>query len=150
MNKSPVAATTLLIANLTTASAAEITTCIIDTTIKSNPVLYYFPITATQLRCDHVKNNKSVTLSELYKANWRLIQVISPILVDQKDQKAAYTPPVLYLERDKAPASVTNDAPEPSTGDNNDETPAEDTTRSEGGGLFNWFKGDSQQGTVNE
>ena len=102
------------------------------------------------LRCDHVKNNTSVTLSELYKENWRLIQVISPILVDQKDQKAAYTPPVLYLERDKAPASITNGTSESSSGNDNVEAPAEGTTESEGGGLFNWLKGDTQEGTANE
>jgi len=152
MKKSTLAATILLVANLSTASAAEITTCIIDTTIKSNPVLYYFPITATKLRCDHEKNNASVTLSELYEANWRLIQVISPVRVDQKDKKTAYTPPVLYLERDKTPASVTRkgDAPESPSSYDSTEEPAEATTKNKGGGLFNWLQGDTQQGTVNE
>jgi len=144
----------LLLTNLVPASAAEITTCVTDTSIKNNPAFYYFPITATQLRCDHIRENRSVTLSDLYAENWRLLQVIKPILVEQKDKKSAYTPPVLYLERTKVPARVPQkDSTSESTvsNDNTDgETTTGDTPKTESGGLFKWLKGDTREETGNE
>jgi len=154
MNKLTLPAMFLLIANLTTASAAEITTCVTDTSIKNNPTFYYFPITVTRLRCDHVRSNTSVTLSDLYQDNWRLIQVIKPILIEQKDKKSAYTPPVLYLERTIVPARVkqkdTATESSYSSDDSDGETTTDDTSKSESGGLFNWLKGDTQEGTESE
>ena len=57
--------TLALLFTLTNAGAAEITSCILDTSIKTNPRVYFFPITASELRCDHVTDNTSVTLGEL-------------------------------------------------------------------------------------
>jgi hypothetical protein len=120
--------------------AAEITACIIDTSIKTNKVFYYFPLSNTLLRCDHSGVNKPVSLGELYALNWRLIHVESPVLVDQGKENAAYTPPVLYLERTEAP-NLPQKMEKAATEGTSTETA--DETESSSGGLFNWLGGDS-------
>jgi hypothetical protein len=130
----------LLVTYIPTAHSAEITTCIIDTSLKTNPVYYYFPITATKLRCDHIKGS-TTTLTDLYKDHWRLIQLVNPILVDQKEKKAAYTPPVLYLER-----LAQHRTPSKKAAVKKRVTPAKPTESEpeEKGGLFNFLGGDTQ------
>lgn len=122
------------------AQAAEITACIIDTSIKTNKVFYYFPLSRTLLRCDHLGENKPVSLNELYALNWRLIHMESPVRVDQGESKSVYTPPVIYLERTHAP-EITKDSKEKY----NDEpsSPEESGTDSSAGGLFKWFGSDN-------
>jgi hypothetical protein len=122
------------------AQAAEITVCIIDTSIESNKVFYYFPLSRTLLRCDHLGENKPVSLNELYALNWRLIHMESPVRVDQGENKSAYTPPLLYLERTHAPG-ITK-APEENDSDKL-ATPEESTSESSTGGLFKWFGSDN-------
>lgn len=120
--------------------SAEITACIIDTSIKTNKVFYYFPLSRTLLRCDHLGENKPVSLNELYALNWRLIHMESPVRVDQGESKSAYTPPVLYLERTHAPD--TTKTAEASNGDE-PATPEESNIESSAGGLFKWFGSDN-------
>jgi hypothetical protein len=134
------------------ANAAEITTCIIDTSLKSNPVFYYFPITTTKLRCDHIKDKTSISMADLYKSNWRLIQVVSPIQVDQKDKQSAYTPPVIYMERTEIPKVVQSIDKPADTIDNIDDSDSltEEQQSTAGGGLFNWLKGNSESDSSDE
>jgi|GEM_PF-3665280 len=126
---------------LTNASAAEITTCILDTTVKTNPRVYFFPISISKLRCDHITDNTAITLSELYEQNWRLLQVVNPIEFKQKDSPAGYTPVLIYLERLKRPANSNTKNVTEDTAPINEEASDEKS-----GGIFGgWFKGDSQE-----
>ena len=155
MNKFTLPALVLLIANLTTANAAEITTCIIDTSIKTNPRVYFFPVTSTGLRCDHVKNSASITLAELYNNNWRLLQVINPIEFSQKDKATGYTPVMLYLERTKVPPkSAAKDVTSNSSSvsdETEDESTNDETTQKKSGSIFGgWFKGEKQDNSESE
>ena len=128
------------VTSLNTVSAAEITACIIDTNDKTNPVLYYFPVSATRLHCDHMKNEAPVSLSDLYRDNWRLIQVISPVKIDQKDQQSAYVPPVIYMERLQPPTkNEAQNKPAEKLNESQDDEPQPTSS------LLNWFKRDSIQ-----
>jgi len=143
----------LLLVNLTAVNAAEITTCVMDTTIKKNPRVYFFPVTSTKLRCDHNTSSASATLGELYQDNWRLIQAINPIEFKQKDKSTGFTPVLLYLERTIVPVKSklgkTTTRPVIDSDDVTADTTGEGTQKS--GGLFNWFKkGDAQQETEGE
>ena len=121
-------------------NAAEITACIIDTNDKTNPVLYYYPVSATRLHCDHMKDEPPLSLSELYRDNWRLIQVISPVKIDQKNQQSAYVPPVIYMERLQPPVKkAKQEKPGNKTGESQDTEPQPTSS------LLNWFKRDSIQ-----
>lgn len=126
--------------------AAEITTCIIDTSLQSNPVFYYFPISKTKLRCDHIKDKQAISLNDLYANNWRLIQIVSPVKVDREQQETAYTPPVIYLERTVVPEVTVSTGQELPAGNESDDSDSteDDSIQSSSGSLFNWFKGDSQ------
>jgi len=143
--------TLVLFFMLTNAGAAEITTCILDTTIKTNPRVYFFPISVSKLRCDHIADNTAVTLAELYEQNWRLLQVVNPIEFKQKDSPAGYTPVLIYLERLERPANLNKKDVSTESSYNNDV--AEDTASTneeasdeKSGGIFGgWFKGNSQQ-----
>lgn len=123
--------------------AAEITTCIIDTSIKTNQVFYYFPLSKTLLRCDHVGAKNPQSLNELYADNWRLVYMQSPILVDQGKPNAAYTPPVLYLERTSVPAAMDKKPEANEVIDEGLPDEAEDNNEPSGGGLFKFLGGDS-------
>ena len=142
--------TLALLFTLTNAGAAEITSCVLDTSIKTNPRVYFFPITASELRCDHVTDNTSVTLGELYEENWRLLQVINPVEFKQKDNAAGYTPVLLYLERTKRPPAKPKQKDVSTTSSyNNDDidtdSSSEEPSSKNSGGLFgNWFKDDTQ------
>ena len=148
--------TLALLFSLTNASAAEITSCILDSAIKTNPRVYFFPITASALRCDHVTDSTSVTLGELYQQNWRLLQVVNPVEFKQKDNAAAYTPVLLYLERTQRPPEKLKQKEVSTTSSYNDddidtESSSEEPSNNKGGGLFgNWFKGDTQGETESE
>ena len=124
--------------------AAEITTCIIDTSIETNQVFYYFPLSKTLLRCDHTGISNPESLQELYAANWRLIHMQSPLLVDKGKSDAAYTPPVLYLERVSAPSAndQQNTVNETNTEDSSDMVEPEKPSRS---GIFKFLGGDSTE-----
>ena len=130
----------LAVTSLGTANAAEITTCIIDAKDKTNPVLYYFPISATRLHCDHMKNQPPVSLADLYRDNWRLVQVISPVKVDQDDRQSAYVPPVIYMERLQPPVKKDKQAKSVEQPAESQEEEPQPTS-----GLLNWFKRDSNQ-----
>ena len=130
------------------ANAAEITTCIIDTSIKSNKVFYYFPLSSTLLQCDHLSGNTPISLKELYALNWRMVHLQSPVKVEQGSSNVGYTPPVIYLERTTAPSQITSGTSDSSTSTSDDDSgPVTDTPdntkESEGAGLFNWLGGDS-------
>ena len=125
---------------LTGIQAAEITACIIDTSIKSNQVFYYFPLTKTLLRCDHLGESRPVSLNDLCAQSWRLIHMESPILVDQGKKNAAYTPPVLYLERSHAPMLSSEDKPTKPSTPKQERKPK---TEGSSGGPFKWLSGDS-------
>jgi len=140
---------------LTNTAATEITTCVVDSSLKTNPRVYFFPISSTHLRCDHITDNTSVTLSELYEENWRLLQVINPIEFKQKDSGAGYTPVLLYLERTIRPAKPKQKyAPAESSSSSNDvdiDSTSEETSSAKSGGIFgNWFKGETQEETESE
>ena len=128
------------------ASAAEITTCIIDTSIKSNKVFYYFPLSSTLLQCDHLSGNTPISLKEMYALNWRMVHLQSPVKVEQAGSKVGYTPPVLYLERTETPPQANSGTSRQTTSTYDDDS-AGDTTdnaeESQNSGLFNWLGGDS-------
>ena len=132
-----------LVASTANIQAAEITTCIIDTSIKTNQVFYYFPLSKTLLRCDHVGAKNPQSLKELYADNWRLVYMQSPILVDQGKPNAAYTPPVLYLERTSVPAAIDKKPKANEVIDEGLPDESEDNNEPSGGGLFKFFGGDS-------
>lgn len=148
--------TLTLLFSLTNAGAAEITSCILDSAIKTNPRVYFFPITASALRCDHVTDSTSVTLGELYQQNWRLLQVVNPVEFKQKDNATAYTPVLLYLERTQRPPEKPRQKEVSTTSSyNNDdidtESSSEESSSKNSGGLFGtWFKGDTQEETESE
>ncbi|TNF99240.1 MAG: hypothetical protein EP297_06055 [Gammaproteobacteria bacterium] len=80
-------------------NATEITACIINTKSKNNEVYYVFPTTSTKLICDHSNRQYDVTLTDLYKDGWRLVNLLGPVLVGQSSGQPKYNPPILYLER---------------------------------------------------
>lgn len=131
-----------LLAPAASIQAAEITTCIIDTSIKTNQVFYYFPLSKTLLRCDHLGAKNPKSLKELYADNWRLVHMQSPILVDQGKENAAYTPPVLYLERASTPPSRDTGANKSEDIDEESFNNSESDQES-GGGPFKFLGGDS-------
>ena len=141
MKRLSIACLLLLLINIPVVNAAEVTTCIIDSTVKSNPRVYFFPITSTELRCDHVIGKANVTLSDLYKDGWKLIQVISPILFEQKTSGQGYSPVILYLERKEPlkapPRKEVTDNSTATSDDTESDDPAEE---SQGGSFFNWLK----------
>lgn len=151
MRKLSITGLLLLLTSLPIVNAAEITTCIIDSTVKKNPRVYFFPITSTELRCDHVIGKANVTLSDLYRNDWKLIQVINPIIFDQKESRPGYSPVIIYLERQERPVvpdktEVTR-KPSPVLENIDPEKPAEE---SQGGGFFDWVKVEPEEESSDE
>jgi hypothetical protein len=96
-----VAISLLFVVGWSTASAMEVTTCIVDKQLQKNPVYYHFPTTSTKLICDLNKGaDYRPTLRVLYSSGWRLIQVVDSDLVDLNSKKRIS--PILYLEREVA------------------------------------------------
>ena len=143
MHKFILTAVVILFGHLASANATEITACISDTSVKKNPGLVYFPVAQTVMRCDF--RTKGATLSALYQQNWRVIQIVSPVLINQKKGKSGYSPTVVYMERAIAPAAPLSDkvstAP-PSDIDSTKPESDEENKAPRSGGLFDWLKGD--------
>ena len=100
--------TTFVLASLlaaTTVQAAEITVCVTDKKRQNNQTYFELPNTKTVLLCEIKDKLYRVTLKDLYRAGWRMIQVVDVDPVRVKDKKVTPSP-MIYLENTTTPAKT--------------------------------------------
>ena len=96
---------TLILATLlaaTSVEAAEITVCVTDKKRQNNQTYFQLPNTKTVLLCEIKDKLYPVTLRDLYRAGWRLIQVVDVRPVKVKE-KVVNPSPLIYLEKETEP-----------------------------------------------
>jgi hypothetical protein len=112
-----------LLTTTTLTQGAELTACIVDMEIPSNPVYYYLPTMGSRLRCEINRPDYHPTLPELYAEGWRIVGVVDPKVVNAPGAAHVRPSAVFYLERSGGVASV----------------PGEAEGQKSGGGLFGFF-----------
>lgn len=86
---------------LTLPSVAEVNVC--KPEVGNNNRTYFgLATTNTRMICEASQPGFRPTLIQLYRNNWRLVEVVDGRNIKSGD-KVVYRPPVFYLEREKPP-----------------------------------------------